>query len=674
MRPTLTTLIIILALTGCGDDAMLVDAGTDADTSVPPPDTGPMEIIPDPPAPAALPDLGCPDGWTTLDVAGTTVCEPWSLEDGPGCTADEFRFPGDAACAPLGPDCPADGVPTDLPAGPVLHVRAGSAMGDGTLGAPLSTINDALAIAAAGDVIAVHTGTYPEALDLTMSGGISVVGACAAQTILDAPMGASNTAGVLMTGDTLFERMTVLGERPGVRAEGPGVATIRHVIIEARQWGIVMTGMGSLVAESIVVRNIAPGGEFGYGLFLNEASTLELRRGYFEDLQGFGLALSGDGSSALVEDTAIRNVTETEDGMLGNGIAMQTSIPVTLRRVVIEHAWASGVFVQQGAEATMEDVLIRDVLGTDGETGFGVAVNSRATIDLSRVRIERATTGGVTGVGFGSVLRARDLVIHEIRSRTSDGTAGAGLFFDTGLVGEVDRMLVHRARGAGVALVGVDIDAVFRDTTYDEILAEEAGRVVGTGIDLHLAARATFERVHVRSSNGAGLISSDPDTLLTATDVRVDGMPPPMTTGFTGRGANIQLGGGFDCTRCVFRECAEVGVFLHGEGGFSTLRELVVENTMVGDTSGAAMGVVAVLGAIGDVERFVIHRNAVAGLQMASGGNLNIRDGVVAEHPIGVNVQDATADPANLTDRVVYRDNERNLDSSGLPVPAAGPI
>jgi len=147
-----------------------------------------------------------------------------------------------------------------------------------------------------------------------------------------------------------------------------------------------------------------------------------------------------------------------------------------------------------------------------------------------------------------------------------------------------------------------------------------------------------------------------------------------MTTGFTGRGANIQLGGGFDCTRCVFRECAEVGVFLHGEGGFSTLRELVVENTMVGDTSGAAMGVVAVLGAIGDVERFVIHRNAVAGLQMASGGNLNIRDGVVAEHPIGVNVQDATADPANLTDRVVYRDNERNLDSSGLPVPAAGPI
>ena len=52
-----------------------------------------------------------------------------------------------------------------------------------------------------------------------------------------------------------------------------------------------------------------------------------------------------------------------------------------------------------------------------------------------------------------------------------------------------------------------------------------------------------------------------------------------------------------------------------------------------------------------------------------NGGSADLHEGFVTSNVIGVNVQSAGFDIARLTDRVGYRDNDRNLDTDELPIP-----
>ena len=83
-------------------------------------------------------------------------------------------------------------------------------------------------------------------------------------------------------------------------------------------------------------------------------------------------------------------------------------------------------------------------------------------------------------------------------------------------------------------------------------------------------------------------------------------------------------------------------------------------------------GITSVVDARITGERFRITRNAFAGLQLARGGVIDLTSGEVTENAIGANVQTEGYDLARITDRVIYRDNGRDLDSTLLPVPDDG--
>jgi hypothetical protein len=126
------------------------------------------------------------------------------------------------------------------------------------------------------------------------------------------------------------------------------------------------------------------------------------------------------------------------------------------------------------------------------------------------------------------------------------------------------------------------------------------------------------------------------------------------------------------CTRCEVGPSVEAGIIALGPGGESTLRDVRVESTVVGAENGAAMGLVVVGDAVIDMERFVVSHHGLAGLQFVDAARFSIRDGVISDNPVGVNAQRAVVDPAELSDRVIYRDNGINLDSTALPVPSGG--
>jgi hypothetical protein len=110
-------------------------------------------------------------------------------------------------------------------------------------------------------------------------------------------------------------------------------------------------------------------------------------------------------------------------------------------------------------------------------------------------------------------------------------------------------------------------------------------------------------------------------------------------------------------------------------------RDLIIRDTAQGScepgfcSADGGYGVgLATLGSAIDLERFIITRSGLCGLQLVEGGVARLSEGLVSHNPIGVNVQTEGLNLDELSHRVFYLDNGRNLDSERLPVPLFGDL
>jgi len=127
-------------------------------------------------------------------------------------------------------------------------------------------------------------------------------------------------------------------------------------------------------------------------------------------------------------------------------------------------------------------------------------------------------------------------------------------------------------------------------------------------------------------------------------------------------------------TRALFERNREAAVVSYGAGTAVRLRDVQVLDTLERECApgcaGSGSGLVALEGGSLEATGFEVRRSALAGIQLARGGTIDLHQGVVAENPVGANVQTEGFDVSRLQDAVVYRDNGRNLDSAMLFVPA----
>jgi hypothetical protein len=120
----------------------------------------------------------------------------------------------------------------------------------------------------------------------------------------------------------------------------------------------------------------------------------------------------------------------------------------------------------------------------------------------------------------------------------------------------------------------------------------------------------------------------------------------------------------------------EVAFFVATETTHAVVTDLLVQNTReraCADTTcpdfrgGNAVG--AFLGATMDMSRFVLSQGKLCGLQVATDGQVDLLDGVMRDHPIGVCLQNEGYELDRLTNGVRFVDNGVNLESTSLPVP-----
>ena len=614
--------LVALAAVGCGDDgaASPPDAaardGGSADAEV---------LLVTAPAPVSM--APCPPGWIEERPRPTvTTCAPWPAGGALDCGVDEAHFPGTDGCARVGTACPA-GDFAEPPAGAsaLLYVRAGASGGDGSEAAPFARIAEATARARAGTVILVGRGRYAE--EVRLPSGVSLLGACVAETILTYAT-ASTTAGVVVptgTGAVVQNVRVADAARPATFAAGGADVTFRDVVVDNVEFGgLIAFGGGRVVGERVVVRNTRSRttNQAGGAALVVLDSSAEIHGAAFEHNRDLGSTVDGAGASLVLEDVVIRDTAPRDtDRTRGRGLEVSAGATAELRRVLVEQSHEVGLWIHvANAEVTAETLVVRDttVRESDGLTGMGITVSETGYLGGSGISVSRSVGAGVILVQ--GTLSAQNLVIAETDSER-DGYFGRGLVVQEEGTVELGRVAVLDNRDVGIFAGGERVSLVVSDLLVSNTLGDRADGMHGRAIEVLELATVAVQRAIIEGNREVALAATTPGASLTATDIVVRGTLPRDCAATTG--------------------CEPTGV-----------------------------GIGAYNGGVVDVSRFLLMGSNLCGAQVAASGSLDLADGAVTDNPIGACVQIDGYDIARLSRNVRYH-NDTDLSATTLPVPSA---
>jgi len=296
----------------------------------------------------------------------------------------------------------------------------------------------------------------------------------------------------------------------------------------------------------------------------------------------------------------------------------------------------------------------------------------------------------------GSFLRLSQVVVRRTASRASrdpstGGYFGRGLSLSQGATAEVRRCLFDGNADIGVSLQGEGSALVMEDSVIRGTVSQPDG-LFGRGANVQDGANLEARRTALLRNHDIGVGVAMEETVVTLTDVIVSGTRSRPVDGLWGRGLHAQLGAEVTILRGLFDGNREVGLSVASVGTTVSLTDVTIRQTERAEcpasectAGGLGFGLAVLLGGHADGHRFLLTGNAVGGIQLAygcsdpdhcepseHGGTADLREGEISHHAIGANVQTLDFDLDRLTDRVLYIDNDRDLDTEELPVPSAG--
>ncbi len=638
------------------------DAAAPSDAGVPATDAATPFEEPAPPAPPVF--APCPDGWSAAPSGeGFDVCEPPSAE---ACPAGTVRFVDESGCAPIGAVCPAGEWATPPAGATAIYVRPGASGGDGSMDAPYGTIRDAIVRAPPGAAVMLARGTYPEAIDVF--GGLSVIGACAAQTFL-----APDTGRAAVRAAELGITVSDVTLRPGGEVHGvevTGSLALRGVVIEsAADDGILVVEGGELDAARLVIRDSRPfAPEFGRGVTIAGARAT-IVQGIFERCPGSGI-LASMGSQVVARAVLVR---ESGEGIRGRPqiIAQGLGARLELSESVLEDGAGTGVVVNEDGVLQIDQVVIRRMRADPavGGSSAGLFARSRGRVVGRRVRIEDVAFLGMAFVE-DAVVSLEDALVTRITTASLDGDPLA-----IGLLYSGPELSVRRLAMRDVERMAVSIE--LGTSTFEDVSIARNGS--GTGGEYHpmgFAQRegdATLRRVRIEGARGVGLYSLT--SALALEDVAVIDAPG-IEDGRFGRGIEV-VQGSATLAGVLVEAAREVGV--HASDGAvvqaAGLRVLMTrgrdcQDTTCPDTPGG-IGIAAI-GATLSARDFTVDGARLCGAMIAGGPSaaLDLSAGAIRGASVGACVQVDGYDLERLTDGVEYRDNGIPLDATDHATPA----
>ena len=682
MRLLVVWLLACVTACGGGDGGGSADAGTTTTDGGPDePDAFVPFAIAVPLLPANPVLTPCPAGWSERlpwRSGAPVTCEPWPADRIGSCSDAFERFPETAGCSRIGSTCPADGWPADLPADGVLYVAGGASGGDGTRALPFATIDDALAVATPGTIVALSTGEHEARV--VLGDGIELRGACPDGTTLRTPPEGGTTISSSGTGARVTD-LRITGPGEGIRAM-TGTLSLAGVLIEgATLVGIVAREGSEVNGESVVIRRMEPSPVVGLGIAVAAlGGQVTLSRAVVDQSREFGFLVGGPAAGIALTDAAVRNTLPTASGEIGVAIAVAEGARASLARSVVEHSLTGAISVSEPATVLeLDHVLVRntDADRLSGDFGVGITIFEGASATIRRTVCETVRTAGISihSTGELSSVVLSDVLVRDVATELSTGERGYGIGALQATHLEAQRVLVERTHTAGVSVYG-GADALIEDLQVFDV--RPGGGIAGNGIAVEDRGTLTLVRGWVEQAHEVGISVFD-QAALDAEDLTVRRTRSRLGDGTWGRGINVQ-DGALTLARARIEDALEVGLFAHGPSSTVSGTDVSIVRTHERDCASIGCpegphitlgnGLVSVGAARISLSRFEVLESDLVGVQIGADATMDLDTGLVAENAIGLNLQNPALDVARLSRGVTYRDNDLSLDATALPTPA----
>ncbi|MBM4345305.1 MAG: right-handed parallel beta-helix repeat-containing protein, partial [Deltaproteobacteria bacterium] len=324
-----------------------------------------------------------------------------------------------------------------------------------------------------------------------------------------------------------LERVWVDGTTPGGAGQVDGIGLFIDSAAEVvgrsvRVSGSVgvgirfSNGQGTASFTGLVVVGTQPdgNGENGIGVRLKDGPSLALTGARLSGNRFAGANIAG--AVQLAANGLVIDDTQASGGATSGvaGLQIGWGAKATLRGVRLSGNRDNGLLVTEKAAVAVDRLVVDDTRPrvAGGAFGYGVSVQTGASVTLRGARVTAAKGLGVRVGDAGSRLLANNLAIDDIAVREKDGVLGHGLAVLVGAQADVRGLRVAncvdnaiqlvgqgtRARLAGVAVTGTTVNPKVKEPWIFAIAALSGAR-------LDLAGAALPDQL------GTGVYGAGPD-------------------------------------------------------------------------------------------------------------------------------------------------------------------
>jgi len=292
--------------------------------------------------------------------------------------------------------------------------------------------------------------------------------------------------------------------RPAVRLVGAGAeAVVEGVVITGTEKVALSSFDGArLTARTVVVREtrgLSGDGRFGAGLAVETGATAEARRMIIEGSRAVGVAVTSAGSALTLTDVVVRDTRGRDvDGAAGDGLAVNLGASVEVSRTLFESNRNSGAYAAgAGTAVRSADIVVRDTRSErrGAIDGRGLNALAGAVFEVSRGLLERNRLVGASADGVDASLSLSDAVVRDTQPEELDRTVGRGFAAQNGASVELSRVSLDRNLEIGGSADDEGTSVTLTDVFVRDTRPQESDGTRGSGLEIQDGARASLDRV-----------------------------------------------------------------------------------------------------------------------------------------------------------------------------------
>lgn len=209
----------------------------------------------------------------------------------------------------------------------------------------------------------------------------------------------------------------------------------------AKRLGLTVEG-GHANISDLVIRDTAadpPTSLNALALQARDGADVTLRRVHLVRSEGRGLAAFAPATQVFATDLSVLDTRpRRDDGELGTGVEIENHAEFVVDRLHLSRSRGVGLFVDDGATMSGNDVFVQEVLprASNGGYGRGMEISDGSRVDLTRVKIDRAKN-----VGLLALDRGTEVILFDLSVTNTERSECFGFSCNTAIADGVISML-----------------------------------------------------------------------------------------------------------------------------------------------------------------------------------------------------------------------------------------